>query len=141
MTDEVPRTFATTATSATPRVTSPLAAPPLVTPPLAASPRVASPLAALAASSAYATAEKDDVPRTFTATRKLLGTAVQADPMKPKLKAPGPKRLKLYHEKLSAFKRCFQFQVAPAQLGKRDDDDDGFYLAADAVVGRCRLPL
>ena len=53
--------------------------------------------------------------------------------MKPTLTAPGSKRLKLSHEKLSAFKRCFRFQLAPPQLGKRGDDDDGIHLAADAV--------
>ena len=44
-----------------------------------------------------------------------LGRAVQVDPIKPTLKAPGTKRLKLKcDEPLSI---CFQFQLAPPHLG------------------------
>ena len=42
------------------------------------------------------------------------GGAVQVDPMRPTLKPPGTKRLKLkYDEILLQF--CFQFQLAPLQ--------------------------
>ena len=37
---------------------------------------------------------------------------MQVDPIKPTLKPPGSKRLKLEHEN-TAFKFCFQFQLAP----------------------------
>jgi threonine aldolase len=48
-----------------------------------------------------------------------LGTAVQVDPIKPTLKAPGTQRLKLRYNKLlsSLPQSCFQFQLAPLQLG------------------------
>jgi len=47
------------------------------------------------------------------------GRAVQVDPMKPKLKPPGTKRLKVKHDKsLSILLQfCFQFQLAPLQHG------------------------
>jgi hypothetical protein len=42
---------------------------------------------------------------------------VQVDPIKPTLKAPGTKRLKLnYNERLSILlKKCFQIQLASLQ--------------------------
>ena len=45
-----------------------------------------------------------------------LGRAVQVDPMKLILKAPGTKRLKQKYDKLLTL--CFQVQLAPLHLGK-----------------------
>jgi len=44
------------------------------------------------------------------------GKAVQVELMKSMLKAPGTKRLKLKYDK-TAFKICFQFQLAPLHRG------------------------
>jgi hypothetical protein len=68
--------------------------------------------------------------------RLLRGEAVQAEPMKSKLKAPGTKRLKPKYDNLllsSAFK-CFQIQVAPLQIGRHVRD-------AGPVAGACPRPL
>jgi hypothetical protein len=45
------------------------------------------------------------------------GGAVQVDPFKPTLKAPRTMRLKLKYVK-TAFKPCFQIQLAPLQPGR-----------------------
>ena len=45
------------------------------------------------------------------------GRAVQVEPIKPKLTAPGPEHLKLQCD--TAFKLCIQFQLAPLQHGSR----------------------
>jgi len=52
----------------------------------------------------------------------LQGEAMQVDPMKPTLKAPGTKRLKLKYDKLLSIllQFCFQFKLAPLQRGHRD---------------------
>jgi hypothetical protein len=47
----------------------------------------------------------------------LLGRAVQVDPIKRTLKAPGNKLLKVKHG--NRFRFCFQVQLAPLQLGIR----------------------
>ena len=44
------------------------------------------------------------------------GRAVQVDPMKPKLKPPGTKRLKLICG-YTSFNFCFQIQLAPLSRG------------------------
>ena len=49
---------------------------------------------------------------------RLPGKAVQLDPIKLALKAPGTKRLRLIHN-WTALKVCFQFKLAPLQLGAR----------------------
>jgi hypothetical protein len=56
--------------------------------------------------------------------RSQHGRAVQVDPMKPKLKLPGTKRLKLKCDG-TAFKICFRFQLAPLQHGAGDEDGAG----------------
>ena len=50
------------------------------------------------------------------------GRAVQVDPIKPTLKAPGTKRLKLKYDKLlqMLLKFCFRFQLASLQRGGGD---------------------
>jgi hypothetical protein len=50
-----------------------------------------------------------------------LGEAVQVEPIKPTLKAPGTQRLKLkYDDMLSILLEfCSQIQLAPLQLGLR----------------------
>ena len=46
------------------------------------------------------------------------GKAVQVEPMKPKLKPPGTKRLKLKCDSLTILLQfCFQFQLAPLRHG------------------------
>jgi hypothetical protein len=50
--------------------------------------------------------------------RPVQGQAVQVGPIKPTLKAPGTKRWKLKYG-CTAFKLCFQFQVAPLHQGER----------------------
>jgi hypothetical protein len=47
------------------------------------------------------------------------GEAVQVDPIKPTLKAPGMDRLKLNYDKL-LLKNCFQVQLAPLHRGDSD---------------------
>jgi len=49
---------------------------------------------------------------------------VQVDPMKPKLKPPGTKRLKLEYDG-TAFKLWFRIQLAPLQRGGGQDGQDG----------------
>jgi len=51
--------------------------------------------------------------------RDAQGGAVQVDPMKPMLKAPGTKRLNLQYDKLLSIlpEFWFQFQLAPLQQG------------------------
>jgi hypothetical protein len=48
-----------------------------------------------------------------------LGKAVQVDPIKPTVKAPATKRLKVKHDKLFSrlLQFCFLFQLALLQLG------------------------
>jgi hypothetical protein len=50
---------------------------------------------------------------------QFLGRAAQCDPIKPTLKAPGTKRMKLQYGKLLPvlLSICFQFQLAPLHLG------------------------
>jgi hypothetical protein len=59
--------------------------------------------------------------KTPTAARVgcLLGRAVQVDPIKPTLSAPGSKCLKLSYDISLSFLLhfCFQFQLAPLDLG------------------------
>jgi hypothetical protein len=59
------------------------------------------------------------------------GTAVQVEPMKPKLKAPGTERLKLKHDNLPS-KLAFKFNLRRYIQELRDEL---------AMVGRCRLTL
>jgi hypothetical protein len=47
--------------------------------------------------------------------RGALGRAVQVDPIKPTLRVPGTKHLKLKHYRSIQF--CVQIQLAPLQLG------------------------
>ena len=49
---------------------------------------------------------------------RRYGRAVRVDPIKPTLKVPGSKRLKLEQE--TNFKCCFQFQLAPLLHGRAD---------------------
>ena len=51
--------------------------------------------------------------------RPRPGGAVQVDPIKPMLKVPGTKRLKLKYDILPAIllQFCFQFQLAPLHPG------------------------
>ena len=72
-----------------------------------------------------------------------LGRAVQVEPMKPMLKAPVSKRLKLKYG-ATAFKSCFQFQLAPLNIGDAAMDPferDAATAGAAREVGRCRLTV
>ena len=53
--------------------------------------------------------------------REDRGWAVQVDPIKPTLKAPGTKRSKLKYDNLLSIllQFCFQFQFAPLHGGRR----------------------
>jgi hypothetical protein len=79
--------------------------------------------------------------------RAARGRAVQVDPIKPTLKPPGTKRLKLeYGKLLSRFALNFnlrRYSVAWRDVGDPAPEDLEKDAAADAapVVGRCRLPL
>ena len=69
----------------------------------------------------------------------VRGGAVQVDPMKPKLKAPGTKRLKRTFDVLVS-KFAFKFNLRRYNVvtgGERIDMD----LLKDAKVGRCRSPV
>jgi hypothetical protein len=57
------------------------------------------------------TAGPRDNPNVF-----VIGRAVQVEPMKPRLKSPVSKRLKLRYDK-TAFKFCFQFLPSPLHIG------------------------
>jgi hypothetical protein len=59
------------------------------------------------------------------------GRAVQVDPIKPTLKGPGIKRLKVKCDK-SAFQFCFQSQLAPLHQGADSHDHNGGGLPAAA---------
>jgi hypothetical protein len=60
----------------------------------------------------------------------MNGAAVRVDPIKPTLKAPGTKLLKLEYDG-TAFECWFQIQLAPLQNG----------YGAQILVGLCRLTL
>jgi len=63
------------------------------------------------------------------------GMAVQVDPIKPTLQAPGTERLKLKCDILLSIllQFCFQFQLAPLPHGSVEGTLD--------LVGRCRLTV
>ena len=76
---------------------------------------------AVAASRAAAT-----VPIPQPGFRAARGRAVQVEPIKPTLKSPGTKLLKLQSDGLnsSAFKFSFQTQLAPLHRGDDEEDED-----------------
>jgi len=53
------------------------------------------------------------------------GRVVQLDPMKPTLNSPGSRHLQLRYGKVTGFKCCFQFQLAPVHCGGRADAAGG----------------
>jgi len=63
----------------------------------------------------------------------LRGRAVQVAPIKPTLKAPGTKRLKLNYDKLLSIllQFCFQFQLAPLLRGRHSQRGAEQVRAAD----------
>ena len=65
-----------------------------------------------------------------------LGRVVQVDPIKPTLKAPGTKHLKLesWH---TAINCCFQIQLAPLHLGKAEPGAVNVQVPAALVAGPC----
>jgi hypothetical protein len=69
------------------------------------------------------------------------GRAVQVAPIRPTLKAPGTKRLKLQYDD-TAFNFSFRIQLAPLH---HDDDDEEPVAHTPRTsfteVGRCRLTL
>jgi len=68
------------------------------------------------------------------------GEAVQVEPMKPMLKAPGTKRLKLKYDILLS---SFAFNFNLRRYTKLDDFDNACsaYEKAIDMAGRCRLTL
>jgi len=77
---------------------------------------------------------------------RYLGRAVQVDPMKPTLKAPGSKRLKLEHEKLLSnvgFNfNLRRYNVVPLNSIRNHPPPELLeesHCAAVCEVGRCRL--
>jgi len=74
------------------------------------------------------------------------GRAVQVDPIKPTLKAPGTKRLKLKYDKSlpNLLRFCFQIQLAPLHRGRLPpflSTSSASSSSHDNKVGRCRLTL
>jgi hypothetical protein len=66
------------------------------------------------------------------------GRAVQVDPIKPKLKAPGTKRLKLKCDNLLVINKCcFQIKLAPLHNGIAVDNQ-GNMLVSDSHNHRIR---
>jgi len=76
-----------------------------------------------------------------------LGKPVQVEPMKPKLKQPGSKRLTLKYDNLLSIllKFCFQCQLVPLHLGLASAGSTAQYANVYQVtvvrytVGRCSL--
>jgi hypothetical protein len=74
------------------------------------------------------------------------GRAVQVDPMKPKMKPPGAKRLKLKNDE-RPFRFAFKFNLRRYNLeraaGELDNERDAHVAMKDALaahkVGQCRL--